>query len=53
MNYFYWYIHNLYILSNEDLNLAKAKTKKAALSSYRNYNDNVPQNITNDEFIGL
>ena len=39
------------ILSNEDLDFVKAKTKEAALSPYRTYNNNVPQNLPNDEFI--
>ena len=36
-------IVNLDILSNEDLDFVKAKSKEAALSSYRSYNNNVPQ----------
>ena len=39
-------------MSNEDLDFVKAKTKEAALSSYRSYN-NVPQNLSNEEFIAL
>ena len=39
-------IRNLDILSNEDLDFVKAKTKEAALSSYRSYNNNVPQNLS-------
>ena len=35
-------IHNLDILSNKDLDFVKNKNKEAALSSYRNYNNNVP-----------
>ena len=31
----------------------KEKTKKVALTSYRTYNKNVPQNLSNDEFIAL
>ena len=46
-------IHNLDILSNENLDFVKAKTKKAALSSYRYYINNVPQNLSNEEFIAL
>ena len=34
---FYRNICNLGILSNEDLNFVKTRTKEAALSSYRNY----------------
>ena len=39
-------IRNLQILSNEDLDFVKAKTKEAALSSYRSYNNYVPQNLS-------
>ena len=39
---FYRNIRNLGILSNEDLDLVKTKTKKAALGPCRNYNNNVP-----------
>ena len=46
-------IRNLDILSNEDLDFVKAKTKEAALSSYRSYNNNVPQNLSKEEFIAL
>ena len=53
MNCFLEIVRNLEILSNEDLNFVKAKTKEAALSSYRTYNSNVPQNLSNDEFIAL
>ena len=46
-------IRNLDVLPNEDLDFLKAKTKEVALSSYRTYIDNVPQNVSNDEFIAL
>ena len=46
-------IRNLDVLPNEDLDFLKAKTKEVALSSYRTYNDYVPQNVSNDEFIAL
>ena len=46
-------ILNLDILSNEDLDFVKAKTKEAALSSYRSYNNNIPQNLSKEEFIAL
>ena len=39
-------IRNLDILSNEDLDFVKTKTKEAALSSYRSYNNYVPQNLS-------
>ena len=41
------------ILSNEDLDFVKAKTKEAAISSYRSYNNNVPQNLSKEGFIAL
>ena len=34
-------IRDLDILSNEDLDFVKAKTKEVALSSYRSYNNNL------------
>ena len=40
-------------MSNEDLDFVKVKTKEAALSSYRSYNNNVPQNLSKGEFIAL
>ena len=43
---FFGDICNLYILSNEDFDFNKAKTKKAALSSYRSYNSNVPESLS-------
>ena len=46
-------MRNLDILSNEDLDFVKAKYKEEALSSYRTYNNNVPQNLSNNEFIAL
>ena len=46
-------IHNLEILSNENLDFVTAKTKEAALSSYRSYNNNVPQNLSKEEFTAL
>ena len=33
------------ILCNEDLNFVKTKTKEGALSSYRNYTNNVLQHL--------
>ena len=43
---FYRNIRNLDILSNEDLDFVKTRTKEAALYSYRNYNNNVPQHLS-------
>ena len=46
-------ISNLDILSNEGLDFVKAKTKEAAISSYRSYNNNVPQNLSKEGFFAL
>ena len=46
-------IRNLDILSNEDLHFVKAKTKETALSPYRSYNNNVPQNLSKEEIAAL
>ena len=40
-------------MSNENLDFVTAKTKEAALSSYRSYNNNVPQNLSKEEFTAL
>ena len=50
---FYRNIRNLGILSNEDLDFVKTRTKEAALSSYRNYNNNVPQHLSKEKFLAL
>ena len=47
---FYRNIHNLGILSNEDLDFVKTRTK---LSSYRNYNNNVLQHLSKEELLAL
>ena len=49
---FFWNRRNLDILSNEGLDFVNAKTKEAAPSSYRIYN-NIPQNCSKNEFIAL
>ena len=46
-------IPNLDILSNEDLDFVKAKTKEGALSSYRSYNNNVPRNLSKEKLTAL
>ena len=46
-------IRYLDVLSNEDLDFVKANTKEAALPFYRSYNNNVPQNLSKQEFIAL
>ena len=50
---FYRNIRNLDILSNKDLYIVKIRTKKAAVLSYRKYNKNVPQHLSNEEFLAL
>ena len=50
---FYRDILNLEILSNEDLNFVKAKTKETALSSFRQYNKNPKQNLSKEELVDL
>ena len=40
-------------MSNEDLDFVKTRTKEVALSSYRNYNSNVPQHLSKEEFLAL
>ena len=50
---FDWGICNLDILFDEDFDLVKAKTKEAALSPYRTYSNNVPQNSSHNELIAL
>ena len=40
------HVRNLGILSNEDLDFIKTRTKDAALFFYRNYNKNVPQHLS-------
>ena len=46
-------LRNLDILSNENLDFVKEKTKEAALSSYRSYKNKVPQNLSKEEFTAL
>ena len=40
-------------MPNEDLDFVKTRTKEAALFSYRNYNYNVPQNLSKEKFLAL
>ena len=44
---------NLGILSNEDLDFVKTRTKDTAFTSYRNCNNNVPQHLSKEEFLAL
>ena len=50
---FYRDIRNLEILSNEDLDFVKTKTKERALSSFRQYNKNPQQNLSKEELTAL
>ena len=50
---FYRNICNLGILPNEDLDIVKTRTKLAALSSYRNDSNNVPQHLSKEQFLAL
>ena len=50
---FYRDIRNLQVLSAEDLDFIKTKTKDIALSSFRTYNNNVPQHLSKGEFVAL
>ena len=50
---FYRDIRNLEILSNEDLDFVKTKTKETALSSFRKYNKNSQQNLSKEELAAL
>ena len=50
---FYRNIRNLGISSNEGLDFVKTRTKEATISSYRNYNNNVPQHFSKEEFLAL
>ena len=44
-------MRNLGILSVKNLAFLKTMTKETALSSYRNYNHNVPQYLSKEEFL--
>ena len=50
---FYRSIHNLDITSNENVYFVKTKIKDAALASFRNYNANLPRNLSDEEFKDL
>ena len=50
---FYRSIRNLDVLSNGDLDFVKTKIKYAALSSFRFYNANIPQNLSDEELEAL
>ena len=46
-------IHNLEILPRQDLDFVKTKTKKTALSSFRQYKKNPQQNLSKEELAAL
>ena len=50
---FYRNIRNSDILSNKDLDFVKIRPKEEALSSYRNYDNNVQQHLSREEFLAL
>ena len=50
---FYRSIDNLKILSGDNLDFIKTRTKDTALTNFRNYNSNVPQHLSNEEFEAL
>ena len=50
---FYKSIDNLKILSGDNLDFIKTRIKDTALTSFRNYNANVPQHLSNEEFEAL
>ena len=50
---FYRSIDNLNILSGDNLDFIKTKIKDAAFTFFRNYNDNVSQHLSNNEFDAL
>ena len=51
--FFYRNIRNLCILSNEGLDFVKTRTKEAALSSYRNYNNITQQHLSKEALLAL
>ena len=46
-------IYNSDSISNDNLDFVKTKTKDAALTSFRNYNANLPRNLSDEEFKAL
>ena len=50
---FYRSIDNFKILSDDNLDFIKTRIKDTALTSFRNYNANVPQHLSNEEFEAL
>ena len=50
---FYRSIDNLKILSGDNLDFIKTRIKDTTLTSFRNYNANVRQHLSNEEFEAL
>ena len=50
---FYRSNDNLKILSGDNLDFIKTRIKDTALTSFHNYNANVPQHLSNEEFEAL
>ena len=50
---FYRSIYNLDSISNKNLDFVKTKIKDAVLTSFRNYNANLPRNLSEEEFKAL
>ena len=50
---FYRQIRNLEILSNEDLDFVRKKTKETTLLSFRQYNKYPQQNLSKEELTAL
>ena len=50
---FYRRIYNLDSMSNENLDFVKTKIKDDALTTFRNYNTNLPHNLSDEEFKAL
>ena len=48
---FYIDTRNLQVLSAEDLDFIKTKTRDIALSSFRTYNNNVPQHLSKEFYL--
>ena len=46
-------IHNLKILSGDNLDFIKTRIKDTALTFFSNYNTNVPKHLSNEEFEAL
>ena len=53
LNYFTKVFINLNRISNKNLDFVKTKIKDAALTSFRNYNANLPHNLLDEEFKAL